>query len=629
MKTPSIIQGTRKQALSFLFALSVFSASAQTTILTENFEGTGMPAGWSQTTLASDGGWKFGSAPFFQSLNWHPPVHTKFANTNDDQCKCDKSADLLMTPTLNLSSYTKVYLSCAVNFCGWFETGTVEVSTNGGSTWNVVKSFGWAASQSLLEFQNYHVDLSAYAGQSNVKVGFRYNDQGNSAQGMAIDDVWIFAPASSDIKTEIIRMDTLMPFNNVYPSGNISVRGKFTNTGASTITSYTLNYKIDNGAVQSQNVSSVNIVPCVTTKFAHNIPWNATAGPHTVKAWVSNIGDANPANDTASVLVGVAASVVQKKLLIEVSTNDGCGPCASDNPVTLGVVNNNPGKLYQVSYHMSWPDPADQMYLYNTADANSRRSYYNINGIPDIAFEGSYGWYSTSGSSLQSWMNFMSSKQGFFTITGTATYNGSNIAVDYTTTSLVDFPTGNMVVQAAIVEDKTFTTAPGSNGETYFPSIMRKMFPSATGSAIGKPINGQVNNFQFNYPYNSSQINVNNCRLVVFVQDNNNKFVWQTFVIPLSPVGMEEAKGNLTSYMVYPNPTSGGTTIEFDLAKAEKVSVDVRNMLGEVVYEMKAEEFTSGQHRIDFDASGFANGMYFVNLYAGEQRITRKISVTK
>ncbi|HUM47865.1 MAG TPA: hypothetical protein PLD84_13120, partial [Chitinophagales bacterium] len=68
-------------ALSLLFMST--TGWAQTTIYSQDFEGTGLPSGWSQISNATDGGWKFGTNTQLQSANFPITSHTKMSCTND------------------------------------------------------------------------------------------------------------------------------------------------------------------------------------------------------------------------------------------------------------------------------------------------------------------------------------------------------------------------------------------------------------------------------------------------------------------------------------------------------------------------------------------------------------------
>jgi hypothetical protein len=131
----------------------------------------GIPSGWTQTTLATDGGWNAGNATSLSSSYFAITEHGNFIGTNDDGCNCDKSADVLVSETIDLSSYSGE--SVRLRFDLFFFEGTyqgatesfeVKASTNGGSTWTSIYTAAGAA-----DWQNaILVDASAYAGNANV-----------------------------------------------------------------------------------------------------------------------------------------------------------------------------------------------------------------------------------------------------------------------------------------------------------------------------------------------------------------------------------------------------------------------------------------------------------------------------
>ena len=83
----------RYQISIVFFLFAQFPAFGQTILLNEDFEGESLPEGWSQQTLATDGGWLMGTSGQLQSDWWSIAPHGNFIATNDDGCDCDKSAD--------------------------------------------------------------------------------------------------------------------------------------------------------------------------------------------------------------------------------------------------------------------------------------------------------------------------------------------------------------------------------------------------------------------------------------------------------------------------------------------------------------------------------------------------------
>ncbi|MBK7259657.1 MAG: hypothetical protein IPI01_18020 [Ignavibacteriae bacterium] len=67
----------------------------------------------------------------------------------------------------------------------------------------------------------------------------------------------------------------------------------------------------------------------------------------------------------------------------------------------------------------------------------------------------------------------------------------------------------------------------------------------------------------------------------------------------------------------HPNPFNPTTSIRFGLPKAAFVRLDVYSILGEKLRSILDEERSAGYHEVQFDASGFASGVYFYRLEAG------------
>ena len=103
-----------KQLLLAAVLLVGLSAHAQT-IWEENFDGGNtLPTGWSQVTLATDGGWKVGQGAGLSSQSYVIPTNgSNVIATNDDGCgnACDKLAEYLITPVLDLSGTTNLFIT--------------------------------------------------------------------------------------------------------------------------------------------------------------------------------------------------------------------------------------------------------------------------------------------------------------------------------------------------------------------------------------------------------------------------------------------------------------------------------------------------------------------------------------
>ena len=63
----------------------------------------------------------------------------------------------------------------------------------------------------------------------------------------------------------------------------------------------------------------------------------------------------------------------------------------------------------------------------------------------------------------------------------------------------------------------------------------------------------------------------------------------------------------------YPNPFNSTTTLRFELAGMSRVTLDIKNILGQSVFKLE-KALPPGQHTINFDANLLSTGTYFANL---------------
>ena len=70
----------------------------------------------------------------------------------------------------------------------------------------------------------------------------------------------------------------------------------------------------------------------------------------------------------------------------------------------------------------------------------------------------------------------------------------------------------------------------------------------------------------------------------------------------------------------YPNPFNPSTTIEFTLPISSFVTLKIYNLLGQEVAILVADKRAAGIHKLNWNASGLANGVYLYRMEAGDPR---------
>ena len=79
----------------------------------------------------------------------------------------------------------------------------------------------------------------------------------------------------------------------------------------------------------------------------------------------------------------------------------------------------------------------------------------------------------------------------------------------------------------------------------------------------------------------------------------------------------------------YPNPFNPTTTIEFAVPKAGVYSLKVYNVLGEEIASLVDNQLSVGQHKVNFDATQLASGMYIYRLSGNNVNISKKMILMK
>jgi hypothetical protein len=79
----------------------------------------------------------------------------------------------------------------------------------------------------------------------------------------------------------------------------------------------------------------------------------------------------------------------------------------------------------------------------------------------------------------------------------------------------------------------------------------------------------------------------------------------------------------------YPNPFNPTTTIKFSLPKAVHVSLRIYNTLGQEVAQLVSKDLIAGTYISEWNASGFASGVYYYRLQAGNFVETKKLTLIK
>ena len=265
-------------------------------------------------------------------------------------------------------------------------------------------------------------------------------------------------------------------------------------------------------------------------------------------------------NKIFTLSIGLALAVsssfgqIQRMVLSEEFTNASCGPCASQNPAYNALMDANTTKIISIKYQTDWPG-VDPMNAQNPGQVDTLVTQYGVTGVPFAPLDGdtnitgaSYTGapanysqslvdtrYNVDAHWTMNLSHVISSDLDSIYITCVVTPDSTNPSIS------------NLKLKIALVEKEiVFFAAPGSNGETEFYNVMRKMYPSAAGQnlagiqALGQPFTYTVAAKLPSYIYDIGQVGV-----IAFIQNSvhagTSKNVEQAAMSQPTPLSLDGA----------------------------------------------------------------------------------------
>jgi|GEM_PF-703174 len=672
---------------------------------TQNFEAsmTSLPVGWSvgsATYHTGNPGWEFNNVwPSHGNNLWSGNVATHTYSAFVDDVDYDYTGgswnnttpvtcyDTLYSSLFSCAGHASVFISFDLNFnnyTGGGEVGTIAYSTDGGATWSTAVNLPvYSGDISWHNGQLY--DLSSFIGnQANVKLAFTWNNAGAVGAGycgwgMAVDNINAYVPISYDVACTSVSNSFL-----VQTGTPVTFQGTEYNWGGTTITSMHMNYSVNGGPAQSDNMLGLSISPLTSYNFVHSIAWTpAVAGNYTVKFWADNLNganaDMNNANDTLTVNYLVINTVQKRMVMFEESVGQSCYWCMEGSPNMDSVTKNCLSNCNVIHYHVPYPGPPDYMNTESAANTNPRpETYYAIGGTPDGEIDGSSLYPGGAGnphfSSAAVQADAAIGSPFSITINSFSYHYNYGVAdsswFDYnaTITSYGTFPAGIKAQVALTVDSITYaqdyssddpksTFAPpigttvGGTADSYyqyvlkFPSVVTEMLPNANGTNLGaftpnstQTISGHwKKNHAFSvkaYPFDSSST----VHLTIFLQTNGGipansipaKYVFQSASKQATAtlLGVPEVTNN-NFFEMYPNPTNGTTNLSFKLDQSQDVNIAVFNLLGEKVYSVDKGKMGAGSHLVSIDGSALDAGVYLVRFTTDNVTSVKRLEIQK
>jgi len=197
--------------------------------------------------------------------------------------------------------------------------------------------------------------------------------------------------------------------------------------------------------------------------------------------------------------------------------------------------------------------------------------------------------------------------------TSTVTYNWNTSA---TTSDITNLPAGVYTVTATNNIGCTATAsgvvnnagAPVINFTTQQPS-------GGNNGSISAAVSGGTPTYTFNWSNGANTSAISNLAAGTYTLTVTDQSGCVSIAsVAIGTVGLNEVM--FKTLKLYPNPTSGSTFLQVELARSEDVVIQVSNAIGQQVWIKSLTNFSAGTELIDM--SRLAPGVYIVYLQAGE-----------
>jgi hypothetical protein len=430
-------------------------------------------------------------------------------------------------------------------------------------------------------------------------------------------------PPTRDVGVDWLQLGNFLILN----AAPFDIKGKVKNYTGNQVTTYDINYSVNNGPpVTVQMTGAAFQIPGYGIEwFIHDSVWTPPGvGVYHFKFWASNINggvDQNHSNDTLFRTIEVSTAFTPKLRLFEEFTSSTCLVCKDANITLKGVLDKYPGEYALIKYPMNYPDAGDPYY---TAEAGTRRTYYSVDSLPDMYVNGTIVVDPLYIDTLQ-FTNLWD--KSFMMFNPTHTITGNNVSVSASILPFENFTQGTLVVRFAIVE-KTTTGNVGSNGETIFYNTFKKFLPDANGVNLGQLQQAVFKTVARNYtfPAGNTIENWNNLAIIVFVQDDATKEVYQASYSQLLS-SVDDQKKDPTILQLAPNPANQHTTLQFLAEEAGEITVEILSVSGKLMKSDRYVVTQRGVYQHQFDLAGYASGMYVLRLTQGSRSEIAKLII--
>lgn len=417
------------------------------------------------------------------------------------------------------------------------------------------------------------------------------------------------------------------------------------NLGTTTITSFDVALSF-NAAPQNQSISSVSIPSLGTYTITFNVPVLLISGNNTAIVTISNVNGAGADGDATDDIGTRTGSITTipapgKMVVGEEGTGTWCQWCPRGAVYMDYMAENYDGFWAGVAVHNG--DPMTDA-TYDTGMGGLISGYPSalVDRQPEIdpsAAENSFlqrvvvaptativngAMFNTAGDSLLVSVTYT------FVSTGTSSFKALCILTEDSVTGTTGYAQSNAYANNAAGPMGGFESLPSSvpAAQMNYNHVARGIAPSFTGGtgfAATVPATSVVT-FNFAFPisagWDTSMMHITGVLVgPTGVFDNAGRCSLAEAISNGYVTGVDEfgaqVPGQPDDMKVYPNPSTGMSSVELNLETAQEVTMTIRDITGKVV-AVRNYGVLNGANILPINTEAFESGMYTVEVMTGE-----------
>lgn len=461
---------------------------------------------------------------------------------------------------------------------------TVSVSADGGGTWTDFEAKGTTGINSYnTNGQLYSINISPFVGGSNnVKVKFKF-DSGLGVYFWQIDDIKIIEGPLNDVKLERTYADFSYTDGGFYtqtPAGQVApigFRGAVLNDGFQAQTTVNMNVSVTGAGTYSQNSNTITSFPLYSrdTLLITTPTFDPLAvGTYSIVYNVSQVEtDELISNNADTVSIKVSDTVYARDYGL----------------IGTGITNSL--------------SPSD--YVGGDVDGSQVATLYEFPAAGKITTASAYVANSTQ--------NGASFDFVLYNIDGTGTF--------------VEVASSDIYVVASNADKNKWVTMPFLTGpydvlaaETYVIAVRVYGAPTFDLDILNDLT------LEGTQPAQTSFVDAGGTGSWGWIQ----KAPFLHLNLEAINIGINEKDiQNAVLHQNIPNPAVGSTSVNFEIVKANEVSLSVYDVTGKLIKSINQGKLSAGMHSITLETSDIDAGVYFYTLTVGDQTLTKKMTIMK